>query len=99
VPRPRDQEEAHFPTFVIYYKERSARGSHKIRKAQQKESVVRIVTVYLKGGYAPGGKDWDRGIVRLDTGTSITLASNEYGKDSRTYQKGDVARIEETGHW
>lgn len=60
---------------------------------------MRIVTLYLKGKYAPGDKDWDRGIVRLDASHSITLADNDYGLNLRTYQKGDVHRIEETGHW
>lgn len=57
---------------------------------------MRIVIVYLKGRYAPGDKDWDRAIVRLETPTHITLADNEYGLHARTYQKGDVYRIEET---
>jgi len=60
---------------------------------------VRIVTVYLKGNWAPGGKDWDRGIVRDQGQKGITLADNEYGLNVRTYPTDNVARVEETGHW
>jgi hypothetical protein len=70
-----------------------------------REEVVmaRVVTVYLKGDYArPGphsGKDWDRGVVRVQTANSIALADNDYGLNIRTYPMDNVARIEETGHW
>jgi len=64
---------------------------------------MRIVTVYLKGDYArPGqhsGKDWDRGIVQVQSQTNIALQDNEYGLNVRSYPMGNVARIEETGHW
>jgi len=64
-----------------------------------KETNVRIVTVYLKGDWSNKGTNWDRGIVRVETATQISLADNEYGMNVRTYQKGDVSRIDETGHW
>lgn len=60
---------------------------------------MRIVTVKLKGPWAPGDKDWDRGIVIVETMSDIRIANNEYGLNARTYPKGNVARIEETGHW
>jgi hypothetical protein len=64
---------------------------------------MRIVTVYLKGEWArPGphsGKDWDRGIVSNQSSSTITLADTEYGDRVRSYPLGNVARIEETGHW
>lgn len=64
---------------------------------------MRIVTVYLKGPWSrPGphsGDDWDRGIVQVQTISTITLADNDYGKDARSYPMVNVARIEETGHW
>jgi hypothetical protein len=64
---------------------------------------MRIVTVYLKGDWArPGphsGKDWDRGIIQIQTINTVTLADNEYGLNTRSYPTTNVARIEETGHW
>lgn len=60
---------------------------------------MRIVTVYLKGHWAPGGKDWDRGVVRADERDSIAIADNEYGLNVRAYPRTNVARVEETGHW
>lgn len=60
---------------------------------------MRIVTVYLKGPWAIGGKDWDRGIVRVQANNSITLEDNDYGANMRTYPFDNIARIEETGHW
>lgn len=64
---------------------------------------MRIVTVYLKGDWArPGrhsGKDWDRGIVRVQNGSTISLQDNEYGLNTRFYPANKIARIEETGHW
>lgn len=64
---------------------------------------TRIVTVYLKGDWArPGphsGKDWDRGLVRVQSRDYIMLEDNEYGNNMRTYPMDNVARIEETGHW
>ena len=64
---------------------------------------MRIVTVYLKGPWARpshhGGEDWDRGIVQVQTANSISLQDNEYGNNVRSYPMGNVARIEETGHW
>lgn len=64
---------------------------------------MRIVTVYLKGEYSrPGphsGKDWDRGIVVSQGVMGVSLADNEYGKNTRTYPAANVARVEETGHW
>jgi len=66
-------------------------------------SEMNIVTIYLKGEYArPGphtGKDWDRGYLANETSTSVTLADNEYGANQRLYMRGDIARIEMTGHW
>jgi hypothetical protein len=65
--------------------------------------MARIVTVYLKGPWSrPGhhsGDDWDRGIVHVQTKDGVTLADNEYGANVRTYPVGNIARIEETGHW
>lgn len=60
---------------------------------------MRIVTVYLKGNWARGEKDWDRGIVRHQTAAMIDLADNEYNLNLRSYPMANVARIEETGHW
>lgn len=60
---------------------------------------MRIVTVYLKGRWAPGDKDWDRGLVREQTSGTISLQDNEYGLNVRSYPLENVARIEETGHW
>lgn len=64
---------------------------------------MRIVTVYLKGDWArPGphsGKDWDRGIVRVQNASTISLQDNEYGLNTRFYLADNIARIEETGHW
>lgn len=60
---------------------------------------MRIVTVYLKGNWAPNGLDWDRGIVRTQDKDHITLSDNEYGLKVRTYPLDNVARIDETGHW
>lgn len=61
--------------------------------------MSRIVTVYLKGPWARGDKDWDRGIVQVQTAASIAIADNEYQLNARTYPMGNIARIEETGHW
>jgi hypothetical protein len=60
-----------------------------------------IVTVYLKGPWARGDKDWDRGILmsELHRSSVVTLADNEYGAGSRSYPVANVARIEQTGHW
>lgn len=64
---------------------------------------MRIVTVYLKSDWArPGphsGRDWDRGIVQVQTISTIALQDNEYGNNARSYPMSNVARIEETGHW
>ena len=64
---------------------------------------MRIVTVYLKGDWAkPGphsGRDWDRGLVRAQTASVISLEDNAYGLNIRSYPLDNVARIEETGHW
>jgi hypothetical protein len=65
----------------------------------KKEGGVRIVTVYLKGRWAPGDKDWDRGVVQTQTPSGIAIADNEYQLNVRTYPLGNIARIEETGHW
>jgi hypothetical protein len=59
---------------------------------------MRIVTVRLKGQWN-GERDWDRGVVHEQNASFISLANNEYGKEVRTYPMGNVARIEETGHW
>lgn len=60
---------------------------------------MRIVIVYLKGPWAVGGKDWDRGIVADQTQSKISLSDNEYGQNRRSYPLLNVARIEETGRW
>lgn len=60
---------------------------------------MRIVTVYLKGNWSPASKDWDRGIVREQSSSRISLADNEYGKNVRTYPMDNVTRIDETEHW
>lgn len=60
---------------------------------------MRIVTVYLKGNWAQSGKDWDRGIVRIQDNNKISIQDNEYGLNVRIYPLSNVARIDETGHW
>lgn len=64
---------------------------------------MRIVTIYLKGPWARrgphSGDDWDRGIVRVATSSSICLQDNEYGLNMRSYPTENIARVEETGHW
>lgn len=60
---------------------------------------MRIITIYLKGYYAPSGKNWDRGIVRVQERDKISLSDNEYGLNIRTYPIDNIARIDETGHW
>lgn len=60
---------------------------------------MRIVTVHLKGNWAPNGSDWDRGIVRTEDSDRITLSDNEYGLKIRTYPMTNVTRIDETGYW
>lgn len=62
-------------------------------------SSHRVITIYLKGSYARGDKDWDRGISVNETNVSVTLADDEYGSNQRCYMRGDIARIEKTGHW
>lgn len=60
---------------------------------------MQIVTVYLKGPYARGEKDWDRGIVYGEARDGIRIADNEYGANARFYPMENIARIENTGHW
>lgn len=62
-------------------------------------SEMNIITIYLKGNFARGGKDWDRGYLSNETRDSVTLADDQYGKNQRCYMRGDIARIEQTGHW
>lgn len=75
----------------------------KAARYEKMEDDMRIVTVYLKGDWAtPGphsGKDWDRGMVLVQTKDTISLQDNDYGLRARSYPMGNVARIEETGHW
>jgi len=62
-------------------------------------SPMNIVTIYFKSAVVRGNKDWDRGMIANQTNESITLADNEYGLNQRCYMRGDIARIEYTGHW
>jgi len=63
--------------------------------------MMQIVTVYLKGPYARGDKDWDRGVIygELRLGAGIRIADNEYGNNVRYYPEDNIARVENTGHW
>jgi hypothetical protein len=78
---------------------RAMRVVHEADDGKETTVSIRIVTVKLKGPWAPADKDWDRGIVREQSAATVSIADNEYGLNTRSYPMGNVARIEETGHW
>lgn len=61
--------------------------------------MTKLVTVYLKGPWAPGGKDWDKGIRQISNPGRIVLCDNEYGLNRREYPMENVTRIQNADHW
>lgn len=54
-------------------------------------------TIYLKGPWAPGGRDWDQGIVEKN-GREYSVQDSEHG-ERRTYPEENVARVQWNTGW
>lgn len=57
-------------------------------------------TIWLRGPYGPGGKDYDQGyIANVDTNGVTLNTRDDWRGESRTYLKEVIARIDHNTGW